>query len=73
MFLVMPENLPEAGRQPLALVGGATGLIGVPTKAAERKLMPKILVQDGWIKSANRWHRSSISTAATIGYRGQRL
>lgn len=38
--IVMPETLPdEAGHKPVALVGGATGLIGDPSfKATERKL-----------------------------------
>lgn len=54
-----------AGHKPVALVGGATGLIGDPSfKAAERKLNTTDTVNEWVEKSASRFLRSSISTAA---------
>jgi tyrosyl-tRNA synthetase len=45
----MPETLPAGGHKPVALVGGATGLIGDPSfKAAERKLNTEDTVQE-WV------------------------
>ena len=38
----------QAGHRPLALVGGATGLIGDPKMAGERQLNPREMVED-WV------------------------
>src|SRR5882672_7479941 len=42
------RRLQLAGNRPLALVGGATGLIGDPRETAERTLNPRDLVAD-WV------------------------
>lgn len=48
--LLMLKRFQEAGHKPLALVGGATGLIGDPSfKAAERKLNGPEVVAD-WVE-----------------------
>ena len=61
--LLCLKRFQQAGHKPVALVGGATGLIGDPSfKAAERKLNTEETVQDGWTKSVSRLPRSSIST-----------
>ena len=61
--LLCLKRFQQAGHKPVALVGGATGLIGDPSfKAAERKLNTKKLFRSGWTKSASRLPRSSIST-----------
>jgi tyrosyl-tRNA synthetase len=47
--LLMLKRFQQAGHKPLALVGGATGLIGDPSfKAAERKLNSDEVVT-GWV------------------------
>jgi len=49
--LLILKRFQEAGHKPLALVGGATGLIGDPSfKAAERKLNSDDVVE-GWVDS----------------------
>lgn len=64
--LLCLKRFQEAGHKPVALVGGATGLIGDPSfKAAERKLNTEDTVQEWVDKSVSRLHRSSISTVAT--------
>ncbi len=64
--LLCLKRFQQAGHKPVALVGGATGLIGDPSfKAAERKLNTEDTVQEWVDKSANRLRRSSISTVAT--------
>ncbi len=64
--LLCLKRFQQAGHKPVALVGGATGLIGDPSfKAAERKLNTEDTVQEWVDKSANRWLRSLILTAAT--------
>ena len=61
--LLCLKRFQQAGHKPVALVGGATGLIGDPSfKAAERKLNTEETVQEWWTKSVNRLPRSSIST-----------
>lgn len=61
--LLCLKRFQQAGHKPVALVGGATGLIGDPSfKAAERKLNTEKLFRNGWTKSASRLPRSSIST-----------
>lgn len=61
--LLCLKRFQMAGHKPVALVGGATGLIGDPSfKAAERKLNTEDTVQEWVDKSANRLHRSSTST-----------
>lgn len=48
--LLMLKRLQQAGHKPIALVGGATGLIGDPSfKAAERQLNTADVV-DGWVE-----------------------
>lgn len=47
--LIVMRHLQEAGHQPLALVGGTTGLIGDPRQSGERKLNPKDIVA-GWVE-----------------------
>ena len=61
--LLCLKRFQQAGHKPVALVGGATGLIGDPSfKAAERKLNTEETVQEWVDKSASRLPRSSIST-----------
>ncbi|STL57918.1 tyrosyl-tRNA synthetase [Escherichia coli] len=61
--LLCPETLPAAGHKPVALVGGANGLIGDPSfKAAERKLNTEETVQEWVDKIRKQVPRSSIST-----------
>ena len=61
--LLCLKRFQQAGHKPVALVGGATGLIGDPSfKAAERKLNTEETVQEWVTKSASRLPRSSIST-----------
>src|SRR3954462_7096101 len=43
------RRLQQAGHRPLALVGGATGLIGDPRPTAERVLNPPEVVA-GWVE-----------------------
>lgn len=45
--LVIMRHLQAAGHHPIALVGGATGLIGDPRQSGERTLNPKEVVA-GW-------------------------
>jgi tyrosyl-tRNA synthetase len=47
--LLTMRRLQEAGNRPLALVGGATGLVGDPRPTAERTLNPRDVVQD-WVE-----------------------
>lgn len=47
--LIMMRHLQNAGHRPLALVGGATGLIGDPRMTAERQLQPKEVVAT-WVE-----------------------
>ena len=48
--LLMLRRFQLAGHKPLALVGGATGLIGDPSfKAQERQLNTREVV-DGWVE-----------------------
>ena len=42
--LILMRHLQKAGHKPLALVGGATGLIGDPRMSGERTLNPKDIV-----------------------------
>ena len=63
--LLCLKRFQQAGHKPVALVGGATGLIGDPSfKAAERKLNTEETCSGRWggQKSASRLPRSSIST-----------
>ncbi|STQ44261.1 Tyrosine--tRNA ligase [Ewingella americana] len=54
------------GHKPVALVGGATGLIGDPSfKATERKLNTNETVNEWVEKSASKCRLSLISTVAT--------
>ena len=43
--LIIMRHLQEAGHHPIALVGGATGLIGDPRQSGERILNPKDIVE----------------------------
>lgn len=43
--LIIMRHLQEAGHHPIALVGGATGLIGDPRQSGERILNPKDVVE----------------------------
>ncbi|MDF7663734.1 tyrosine--tRNA ligase [Bifidobacterium sp. ESL0763] len=47
--LINMRHLQEAGHHPIALVGGATGLIGDPRQSGERTLNPKDVVA-GWAR-----------------------
>lgn len=47
--LITMRRLQEAGHKPLALVGGATGLIGDPKPTSERTLNPRDVVAD-WVE-----------------------
>lgn len=47
--VLMMRHLQKAGHRPLALVGGATGLIGDPRMAGERQLQP-VEVVAGWVE-----------------------
>lgn len=47
--LINMRHLQEAGHHPIAVVGGATGLIGDPRQSGERTLNPKDVVE-GWAK-----------------------
>ena len=50
MPLLMLRRFQLAGHRPLALVGGATGLIGDPSfKSQERQLNTREVV-DGWVE-----------------------
>jgi tyrosyl-tRNA synthetase len=61
--LLMLKRFQEAGHKPLALVGGATGLIGDPSfKAAERKLQSDDIVAN-WVDSIKR----QVSAFITFG------
>lgn len=46
--LILMRHLQKAGHRPLALVGGATGLIGDPRMSGERTLQPREVVA-GWV------------------------
>ena len=48
--LILMRHLQLAGHRPLALVGGATGLIGDPRMSGERTLQPREVVE-GWVDS----------------------
>lgn len=48
--LILMRHLQLAGHRPLALVGGATGLIGDPRMSGERTLQPREVVE-GWVES----------------------
>jgi tyrosyl-tRNA synthetase len=64
--LLCLKRFQQAGHKPVALVGGATGLIGDPSfKAAERKLNTEDTVQEWVDKIRKQVARSSILTAAT--------
>lgn len=63
--LLCLKRFQQAGHKPVALVGGATGLIGDPSfKAAERKLNTEETVQGGWRKFVNRLPHSRTLIAA---------
>ncbi|GAB3059148.1 tyrosine--tRNA ligase [Sediminivirga luteola] len=47
--LIIARHLQRAGHRPLALVGGATGLIGDPRMSGERTLNPQEVVE-GWVE-----------------------
>lgn len=47
--LITAARLQKAGHNPLALVGGATGLIGDPRMSGERTLNPREVVEE-WLK-----------------------
>ncbi|MDT3767883.1 tyrosine--tRNA ligase [Gleimia hominis] len=47
--LILMRHLQRAGHKPLALVGGATGLIGDPRMSGERKLQSRDTVA-GWVE-----------------------
>ncbi|MDO5729853.1 MAG: tyrosine--tRNA ligase [Actinomycetaceae bacterium] len=47
--LILMRHLQNAGHRPLALVGGATGLIGDPRMSGERSLQPRDVVA-GWVE-----------------------
>lgn len=47
--LILMRHLQNAGHRPLALVGGATGLIGDPRMSGERTLQPRDVVA-GWVE-----------------------
>src|SRR5690349_20839274 len=49
MQILTLRRLQQAGHRPLALVGGATGLIGDPKPTAERQLNERDVVQ-GWVE-----------------------
>ena len=50
--LLVLKRFQEAGHKPLALVGGATGMIGDPSfKAQERKLNDEDTI-NGWVEKA---------------------
>lgn len=46
--LILMRHLQNAGHRPIALVGGATGLIGDPRMSGERTLQPREVVA-GWV------------------------
>lgn len=46
--LILMRHLQNAGHKPIALVGGATGLIGDPRMSGERTLQPREVVA-GWV------------------------
>ena len=46
--LILMRHLQNAGHHPIALVGGATGLIGDPRMSGERTLQPREVVA-GWV------------------------
>lgn len=48
--ILTAKRLQDAGHQPFALVGGATGLIGDPRMSGERTLNERDVV-DGWVES----------------------
>ncbi len=61
--LLCLKRFQDAGHRPVALVGGATGLIGDPSfKAAERKLNTSETVGEWVEKSVNRLRHSWILT-----------
>ncbi|KFI67569.1 tyrosine--tRNA ligase [Bifidobacterium magnum] len=51
--LIIMRHLQEAGHHPIALVGGATGLIGDPRQSGERTLNSKEIVA-GWAERLKR-------------------
>ncbi|XNM48992.1 tyrosine--tRNA ligase [Escherichia coli] len=76
--LLCLKRFQQAGHKPVALVGGATGLIGDPSfRAAERKLNTEETVQEWVDKSVSRlprprfrlWRNSAIAanTTARLG------
>ncbi|MDK6646274.1 tyrosine--tRNA ligase, partial [Actinotignum timonense] len=47
--VLMMRHLQNAGHKPIALVGGATGLIGDPRMKGERTLQSREVVE-GWVE-----------------------
>lgn len=70
----MPETLPAGGPQAVALVGGATGLIGDPSfKAAERKLNTEETVQE-WVDKIRKQVAPFLDfDCGKLCYRGEQL
>ena len=67
--LLCLKRFQQAGHKPVALVGGATGLIGDPSfKAAERKLNTEETVQE-WVDKIRKhfWYRPDPSSASESG------
>jgi tyrosyl-tRNA synthetase len=62
--LLVMRRLQLAGHKPIALIGGATGLIGDPKPTAERTLNTKETVE-GWVKKLEGQARSFLSFEGT--------
>ena len=52
MPLLMLRRFQLAGHKPLALVGGATGLIGDPSFKAQERQLNTPDVMDGWVENS---------------------
>jgi len=64
--LLVMRRLQLAGHKPIALIGGATGLIGDPKPTAERTLNTKETVES-WVKRLEGQARSFLSFEGTNG------
>jgi tyrosyl-tRNA synthetase len=61
--IMLLVHLQRAGHKPIALVGGATGMVGDPSgKTAERQLTFSTI----WIANASNWSNSLISMILPI-------
>ena len=64
--VMMLRHFQRCGHKPLALVGGATGMIGDPSgKSQERNLLTEETLRHMWLASRNSW-LSSLTLRAML-------